>query len=101
VITRPVVELPKYDIAGLMEKYPSAIAVQAPVKGQLMWQYDVDDDSTAPVAGSEIQAGKPVAYIQTYYGIEPVPAAVDGRIIAVTCHQGDMVAKGEVLALVL
>mgnify|MGYP003303337992 FL=1 len=100
VVTRPVVELPKYDINKLMEQYPSAIAVQAPVKGQLIWQYDVDDDSTAPVVGTETQAGKPVAYIQTYYGIEPVPAAIDGRIIAVTCRQGDMVAKGEILALV-
>ena len=100
VVTRPVVELPKYDINKLMEQYPSAIAVQAPVKGQLIWQYDVDDDSTAPVVGSETEAGKPVAYIQTYYGIEPVPAAIDGRIIAVTCRQGDMVAKGEILALI-
>ena len=100
VVTRPVVELPKYDISKLMEQYPSAIAVQAPVKGQLIWQYDVDDDSTAPVVGTETQAGKPVAYIQTYYGIEPVPAAIDGRIIAVTCRQGDMVAKGEILALI-
>ncbi len=99
VVTRPVVEMPKYDIAGLMEQYPSAVAVQAPVKGQLIWQYDVDDDSTAPVVGTETQAGKPVAYIQTYYGIEPVPAAIDGRILAVTCRQGDMVAKGEILAL--
>ena len=100
VVTRPVVEMPKYDISKLMEQYPSAIPIQAPVKGQLIWQYDVDDDSTAPVVGTETQAGKPVAYIQTYYGIEPVPAAIDGRIIAVTCRQGDMVAKGEILALV-
>ena len=100
VITRPVVEMPKYDIDKLMRQYPFAVAVQAPVKGQVIWQYDVDDESTAPVAGSETEAGKPVAYIQTYYGIEPVPAAISGRIIAVCCRQGDMVAKGEVLALV-
>ena len=100
VVTRPVVEMPKYDIDKLMSQYPAAVAVQAPVKGQVIWQYDVDDDSTAPVAGSDTEAGKPVAYIQTYYGIEPVPAAISGRIIAVCCRQGDMVAKGEVLALV-
>ncbi len=100
VITRPVVEMPKYDIDKLMRQYPSAVAVQAPVKGQVIWQYDVDDESTAPVAGSETEAGKPVAYIQTYYGIEPVSAAISGRVIAVCCRQGDMVAKGEVLALV-
>ena len=92
--------MPKYDIDKLMEKYPSAIPVQAPVKGQILWQYDVDDASTAPVAGTEVEAGKPVCYVQTYYGIEPVPAAVNGRIVAVCCRQGDMAVKGEVLALV-
>ena len=100
IVTRPVVELPKYDIKKLMEQYPSAISVQATVKGQLIWQYDIDDDSTAPVVGTKVEAGKPVAYIQTYYGIEPVLAAVDGHIIAVCCSQGDMVVKGEVLALI-
>ncbi len=45
-----------------MRQYPAAVAVQAPVKGQVIWQYDID--SNAPVAGSEPEVGKPVAYIQ-------------------------------------
>ena len=101
IVTRPVVEAPKYDIDGLMAKYPSAVAVQAPVKGQLIWQYDVDDASTAPAVGSPVISGQPIAYVQTYYGIQEIPAAIDGRVIAVCCCQGDMVAKGEVLALVI
>ena len=100
VIERPVVEMPKYDIDEIVKKYPNAVPVQAPVKGQLMWQYDVEDASTAPVAGTEVKAGEPMSYIQTYYGFEEVVPAVSGRIVAVCCRQGDMVAKGEILAFV-
>ncbi|MBQ3250683.1 MAG: oxaloacetate decarboxylase [Bacteroidales bacterium] len=100
VIERPVVEMPKYDIDEIVKKYPNAVPVQAPVKGQLMWQYDVEDASTAPVAGTEVKAGEPMSYVQTYYGFEEVIPAVSGRIVAVCCRQGDMVAKGEILAFV-
>ena len=65
-----------------------------------MWQYDVEDASTAPVAGTEVKAGEPMSYVQTYYGFEEVVPAVSGRIVAVCCRQGDMVAKGEILAFV-
>ena len=100
VVTRPVVEMPKYDVEKLAEKYPKAVPVQAPVKGQIMWQYDVDDASTAPVAGTEVEAGKPMSYVQTYYGIEEIVPAVSGRIVAVCAKQGDMVVKGEIVAFV-
>ena len=84
----------------LAQKYPDAVPVQAPVKGQLLWQYDVDDASTAPVAGTEVEAGKPFSYVQTYYGMEEIIPAVSGRIVAVCAKQGDMVAKGEIVAFV-
>ena len=100
VVERPVVEMPKYDIDEIVRKYPNAVPVQAPVKGQLMWQYDVEDASAAPVAGTEVKAGEPMSYVQTYYGFEEVVPAVSGRIVAVCCRQGDMVAKGEILAFV-
>lgn len=100
VITRPVVEVPKYDVEKIAAKYPGATAIQAPVKGQLLWQIDVDDVSTAPVTGTEVKAGKAMSYIQTYYGMEEVIPACDGKIVAVCCKQGDFVAKGEVLAFV-
>lgn len=100
VVERPVIEMPKYDIDEIVKKYPNAVPVQAPVKGQLMWQYDVEDASTAPVAGTEVKAGEPMSYVQTYYGFEEVVPAVSGRIVAVCCRQGDMVAKGEILAFV-
>ncbi len=100
VVERPVVEMPKFDVDEIVKKYPAAVPVQAPVKGQLMWQFDVDDSSSAPVAGSEVEAGKPMSYIQTYYGFEDVTPAVSGRIVAVCAGQGDMVVKGEILAFV-
>ena len=100
VIERPVVEMPKFDVDEIVRKYPSAVPVQAPVKGQILWQIDVDDASTAPVAGTKIIAGTAMGHVQTYYGMEEVVPAVDGRIIAVCAKQGDMVAKGEILAFV-
>ena len=100
VVTRPVVEMPKTDIDSLVQKYPSAVPVQAPVKGQVLWQIDIDDESKAPVAGTPVKAGEPIGYIQTYYGMEEIVPAVDGRIVAVCAKQGDYIVKGEIVALV-
>ena len=100
VVTRPVVEMPKYDVEAIIAKYPDAVPVQAPVKGQLIWQYDVDDASTAPAVGTEVKAGEPLSYVQTYYGLEEIVPAVSGRIVAVCAKQGDMVSKGEIVAFV-
>ena len=99
-VVSPVVEMPAFDIEEYAKRYPHAVPVQVPAKGQLMWQLDVDDDSSAPVAGTEVKAGKAVGYVQTYYGIEEVVSAVDGRIVAVTGKHGSKVAKGEIVAFV-
>ena len=100
VVKRPVVEMPEFDIDALMAKYPNATPVQAPVKGQLLWQVDVDDDSVAPVAGTEVKAGEAMGYVQTYYGREEIVPARDGRVVAVTAKQGKNVVKGEIVAFV-
>ena len=76
----------------------SAVPVQAPVKGQLVWQIDVDDVSCAPVLGSIVKAGEPMAFIQTYYGLEEVVPAVSGRIVSVFAKHGDSVSKSQILA---
>jgi pyruvate carboxylase subunit B len=99
VVKRPVVEMPKFDIDALVQKYPNATPVQAPAKGQMLWQIDVDNASTAPTVGTAFKAGEPVGFVQTRYGMEEMPAAVDGRIVAVTAKQGDNVEKGEIVAL--
>ncbi len=99
-VVRPVVEMPAFDVEEYAKRYPHAVPVQVPAKGQLMWQLDVDDDSSAPVAGTEVKAGKAVGYVQTYYGIEEIVSAIDGRIVAVTGKHGNKVAKGEIVAFV-
>ena len=100
VIKRPVVEMPEFDIDKIVGKYPKATPVQAPIKGKRLWQIDVIDDSRAPVAGTKVKAGKACGYVQTYYGMEEIVPAVDGRIVAVTAPQGKDVVKGEIVAFV-
>ena len=89
-----------YDIEKYTEKYPHAVPVQAPAKGKMLWQIDVEDASTAPAAGTAVEAGKPCGYVQTWYGMEEIVPAVNGRVVAVTGKQGKEVAKGEIVAFV-
>ena len=100
VVKRAVVEMPEFPIEEYTSKYPHAVPVQAPAKGQLLWQVDVDDVSAAPVAGTAVKAGEPCGYVQTKYGIEPIVPARDGRVVAVTGSQGKAVEKGEIVAFV-
>ena len=100
VVKRPVVEMPKFDVEEYAKRYPNAVPVQAPVKGQLLWQVDVDDDSKAPVAGTEVKAGQGMGFVQTYYGMEEIIPAIDGRVVAVLGKQGEKVEKGEIVAFV-
>ncbi|MBR0110666.1 MAG: oxaloacetate decarboxylase [Bacteroidales bacterium] len=99
-VVRPVVEMPKFDVEEYTKKYPKAVPVQAPVKGKLLWQVDVDDVSAAPVAGTKVDAGKPMGYVQAYYGMEEIVPAVSGRVVATLGKQGEDVAKGEIVAFV-
>jgi pyruvate carboxylase subunit B len=100
IIQRPVVEMPKVDVEALTEAHPGALPVQAIAKGQLVWQIDMDDASTAPAVGTAFKAGDAIAYIQTYYGLEPVVAATDCRLLAVCARQGAKLEKNEIFALV-
>ena len=100
VVTRPVVEMPKFSVEDYVAKYPNATPVQVPVKGQLIWQVDVQDDSAAPTVGTAVKAGDVIGYAQTYYGMEEIVAAVDGRIVAVLGKQGEHVVKGEIVAFI-
>ena len=86
------------DLAAAKERM--SVPVQAPVKGQVLWQIDVDDVSAAPVVGTEVKAGVPVGYVQTYYGMEEIVPAVAGRVVAVSARQGSAVSKGDILAFI-
>ena len=100
VVERPVVEMPKFKVEDYVERYPKATPVQSPVKGQLLWEVDVDNDSKAPVVGKKVKAGQVLGHVQTYYGLEEIVSAVDGLLVAALGKQGDNVAKGEIIAFV-
>ena len=100
VVKRPVVEMPEFDIDKYVSEHPDAVPVQAPAKGQLLWQVDVADDSAAPVVGTKVEAGKGIGFVQTFYGMEELIPAVDGFVVAVTGKQGKNVVKGEIVAFI-
>ncbi len=100
IVTRPVVELPKIDVAIIQEKNPGAKPVQATVKGQIIWEYDMADKSTAPNIGEKVEANKPICYIQAFYGLEEIKTSIDGKFVAICAKHGDIVEKGEIIAFV-
>ncbi len=97
-VKRPVVEVPAFDIEEYQKKFPLATPIQAPAGGRMLWQIDVEEASTAPVAGTPVEAGKACGYVQTRYGMEEIIPARSGRIVAVTAAQGKEVVKGEIVA---
>ncbi len=100
VVKRPVVEMPAFSAEEYAARYPKAFPLQAPAKGQLLWEVDVRDEGTAPVAGTEVRQGKAAGFVQTYYGMEEIVPAAAGRIVAVLAKQGDKVVKGQIVAFV-
>ncbi|MDH6308965.1 pyruvate carboxylase subunit B [Dysgonomonas sp. PFB1-18] len=100
VVTRQVIEVPAFDAEAIAAKYPDAKPLQATVSGQVIWQIDVDDVSTAPVIGTEVKEGQTVCFIQTYYGIEEVKALASGKIVQIETKQGAKVQKNQVLAYI-
>src|SRR3989339_355259 len=98
VITRPVIEMPKFEVEKILEKYPNAKPVQSTVKGQLMWQYDLADVSTAPAIGEAVEAGKTMCFVQGFYGIELIKPSFSGKIVQVCAKHGEIVQKGEIIA---
>ena len=101
IVTRPVLEVPKVDFNALQVQYPNAKAIQAPTKGKMLWEYDSINESKAPIFGKKINEGDVLAYLQTTYGIEPIPVSFGGKIIATYSSQGDMVQKGEIIAAIV
>ena len=100
VVVRPVVEMPKIDVEKVLEEFPNAKPIHAPFKGEVIWQYDVDDKSTAPTIGTKFKEGDKVCFVQAYYGLEAVEAPFDGKIVAVFAKQGDKVQKDEILGFI-
>ena len=100
IVTREVIEVPRFDAEAIQQKYPDAKPLQATVSGQVIWQVDVDDVSTAPVIGTEVKEGDTVCFLQTYYGMEEVKALASGKIVQIETKQGAKVQKNQVLAYI-
>jgi pyruvate carboxylase subunit B len=100
LVQRPVVEIPMFDFEEISAEYPHAKPVHAPCRGQVIWQYDLMNASTAPFEGATIEKGDNLCYIQNYYGIEPVKAGYGGTIVGTYIRQGHQVEKGEILAFI-
>ncbi|HBG23952.1 MAG TPA: oxaloacetate decarboxylase [Rikenellaceae bacterium] len=100
IIKRPVLEVPKFDVEKILEKYPQAKPVQATVKGQLLWQYDLTDKSSAPIIGDSVQEDNAICFVQTFYGLELLKSPKTGKIVQIFAKQGDTVEKGEIIAFV-
>ncbi|MDL2222592.1 oxaloacetate decarboxylase [Bacteroidales bacterium OttesenSCG-928-M11] len=99
-VERPVIEVPSFDVEKITSVYPDARPVHAPQRGQVLWQYDMTDVSTAPFEGDTIEKGKSICYIQDNYGITPVNVGIGGTIVGVYAKQGEQVQKGQVLAFI-
>ena len=100
IVTRPVVEMPKFDVEKFVAEHPNAKPIQSTVKGQVFWRYDVADDSKAPNIGETVKEGSTICHVQAYYGMEEIPSNFSGKIIAICTKHGDKVEKGEILAFV-
>jgi len=99
-VTRPVIEVPSMDVEAILKAHPTALPVQAPCSGQIIWQVDLLENSTPPAIGTSFKSTEPVCFVQTYYGLEPVKAGIDGKIIHVDIPQGKMVQKNQILAFI-
>ena len=99
VVVRPVLEIPSIDIEQIRRNNPKAEPVQAPCSGQVVWQVDLVEQSTPPVVGTPYKMGDTICYVQTYYGLEPVKAMFDGKLIQIDVPQGKQVQKNQVLAI--
>jgi len=99
VVVRPVLEIPSIDIEQIRRNNPKAEPVQAPCSGQVVWQVDLVEQSTPPVVGTPYKIGDTICYVQTYYGLEPVKAMFDGKLIQIDVPQGKQVQKNQVLAI--
>lgn len=100
IVTRPVVEMPAFDVDKIASEHPKAMPIQAIAKGKLIWQYKAAGESAAPAIGEKVKEGTPVCVIQTYYGLETVNAPKTGKIIQINARQNDNVELNQILGFV-
>ncbi|MBE6336635.1 MAG: oxaloacetate decarboxylase [Lentimicrobiaceae bacterium] len=81
-------------------RHPNAEPIVAPVSGRILWDVDFYDKSTTPASGTLYKVGDEIAQIQAPYGLEPVKALWEGKIVEAVAEQGKLVEKGEIIAFI-
>lgn len=82
-------------------KRAKAEPIMSPVRGRVVWEVNVDTDSTAPEVGRKYAPEDVFCYITTPWGThDKITANFAGRIIEVAAKQGALVDKGTVLAYI-
>lgn len=83
------------------QKRAKAEPIVAAVKGQVLWEIDVESPSMPPSVGQKYNPEDPFCYIATLWGtFDKMMANFKGRIIEVCAKQGSVVNKGDVLAYI-
>lgn len=93
----PAASAPSVQLNYLTEKHPNATPIVAPATGQLLWEMNFSDQSTAPAPGTVFKEGDAVATIQASYCLMPLTILKSGRLVDTCAKQGQMVKKGDVL----
>lgn len=85
-------------------KHEKADAIVAPVKGQVLWEFNGDGEcapSVEPYIGKEYAEGDKLCYIQAPWGeFVEIPAALGGKLVEINAKQGSKLNKGDVIAYI-
>jgi len=85
-------------------KHAKADAIVSPYKGQIFFEFGGSSECVPcvePYIGQHYKEGETFCYIQTSWGhIEPVPAALGGKLVEIAAKQGSKVNRGDVIAYV-
>lgn len=100
IITRPVIEMPAFDVEKYVEQHPKAQPIQAAAAGTLTWKIEPAGESAAPAIGTKFKEGQPVCWVQAYYGNEECIANKSGKLVSVNAGQGDKVVKGQIVGFI-
>lgn len=85
-------------------KHAKADAIVSPYKGQIFFEFQGCSECTPcvePYIGQHYKEGETLCYIQTPWGqIEHIPAALGGKLVEISAHQGSRVNRGDVIAYI-
>ena len=83
-------------------KHAKADAVVAPDNGTILWEIGGDGETVTaidPQVGKTYKEGERFCYFENAYGlVTELPAALGGKLVEISAHQGSKVRKGDVIA---